>query len=135
MLRKMVNLLWIAMLLAATGGSAALASGEIAEQEGLECAICHDDPEIAKLSDRGRYFQYMRTLEGYELVVQQFGRCTYCHVKDPGSLDLTKDGYRFRWMMEDMEGLRVWLEENHPKPLDEGDQNSQTDSEPENDKG
>jgi len=28
-------------------------------------------------------------------------------------------GDRFRWMMEDMEGLKAWLEENHPSPTKE----------------
>ena len=34
---------------------------------------------------------------------------------------LTREGQRFYWMMEDMQGLRAWLEENHPSPKTEAD--------------
>ena len=109
----------------AAAGMPAPASGseKIGEQEGLECQVCHANVEAAAetLTDRGLYYQYLRTLEGYEQLLQRFENCTYCHADGAGSKGLTPDGYRFRWMMEDMVGLRAWLEEHHPRPRDEGD--------------
>ncbi len=100
----------IVLLLPVTTG----ASEDIASQEELDCPVCHQDPEGELLTDQGRYYGLMRTLEGYRQVVDQFGGCGYCHVPDVGSNDFTREGLRFRWMMEDMKGLRAWLEENHP---------------------
>jgi len=89
-------------------------SEEIAQQEELECQVCHADPESELLTDQGLYFQYLGTLDGYDQVMGRFGSCTYCHVDEPGSLQLTQEGLRFRWMMEDMTGLQAWLAANHP---------------------
>ena len=99
----------------------AFASEEIAASEGdKECSVCHVDVETDLLTDRGKYYQMMRTLEGYEAVLERFGECTYCHVKEAGSLAMTDEGQRFKWMMEDMKGLKAWLAERHPKA--EGDE-------------
>jgi hypothetical protein len=105
------------LVLIATG--MATGSEEIAEQQELECTVCHGDNEGSLLTDQGRYFQYLGTLEGFEQVIEKFGHCSYCHVREAESVELTREGFRFRWMMEDMEGLKDWLEENHPKPADE----------------
>lgn len=97
-------------------GPPAFASEEIAKTENLKCTECHSDAKSGDLIDPGHYYQYMRTLDGCESVIERFGRCTYCHLAEPGSMQLTREGHRFRWMMEDMQGLRAWLEENHPRP-------------------
>jgi hypothetical protein len=102
-----------------SGVASSGASEAIAEQEGMACSVCHVDPETDRLTDQGRYYQSMRSLSGFEAVVQKFGRCAYCHVQEAGSLELTEEGNRFRWMMEDMEGLRAWLDENHPRPAEQ----------------
>ena len=97
-------------------GTALIATEEVSEQEGLECQVCHADPERSAetLTDQGLYYQYMRTLTGYEQVLQQFESCAYCHVEKAGARTLTPAGHRFRWMMEDMIGLHAWLDEYHP---------------------
>ena len=93
---------------------------EVAAAESVECAVCHVEDEQSLLTDQGRYFQYLGTLDGFEAVIDRFGSCSYCHVQEADSVELTREGVRFRWMMEDMEGLKAWLEENHPQPA-EGD--------------
>lgn len=105
------------------------ASEEVAEQMSLECAVCHQESDEANLllTDQGKYYQLMETLEGFDLVMEQFGHCNYCHVPEAGSKALTREGLRFEWMMEDMTGLRQWLEDAHPKPAEKS---SATDSEP-----
>ena len=103
----------------ALAGVSVQASEETAEQEGLECQVCHADQGTELLTDQGRYFQYMGNLDGFGPVMERFGSCIYCHVQEADSVDLTREGYRFRWMMEDMEGLKAWLEENHPSPTKE----------------
>ena len=117
----------LALLLAA--GSPLDADEMIAEREGLECAVCHqecDDDEVL-LTDQGRYYQLLDTLEGYELVLERFGECGYCHVAEAGSTSLTREGLRFQWMMEDMVGLRHWLDDAHPKRSDEAVAETETD--------
>jgi len=101
------------------GIKATNASEEIAEEQDLACDVCHVDPEADQLTDRGRYFEYLRTLEGYEAVIERFGRCIFCHVQEAGSEEFTQEGMRFRWMMDNMQGLKTWLDENHPHPTEE----------------
>lgn len=106
------------------------ATDEIGAQEETDCALCHLDPEqgAETLTDQGLYYQYMKTLDGYGQVLERFDRCTYCHVDRAGDQALTPQGHRFRWMMDDMAGLRAWLEENHPRPEnDEGGEDSSDD--------
>ena len=93
-----------------------MATEKIGEQEEIECQVCHADSErtAETLTDQGLYYQYMRTLTGYDQVLQQFESCTYCHVERAGATTLTSDGHRFRWMMEDMIGLHAWLDQYHP---------------------
>jgi hypothetical protein len=97
------------------------ASEEIASEQGLECQLCHGDQGTGFLTDQGRYFQYMGSLDGFDQVTEQFGSCLYCHVQEADSIKLTREGQRFYWMMEDMQGLKAWLEENHPSPEAEVD--------------
>ncbi len=101
--------------LALTGGIGVLqATEEIADSEKLECAVCHEPPDSELLTDRGKYYELMRSLEGFESVIEKFESCSYCHAREPGSDELTRDGVRFDWMMRDMKGLRAWLDEYHP---------------------
>lgn len=108
------TILLLALLLtAALGSGPALASNEIATKEGLTCAVCHDKPGSRLLTDKGKYYESQRSLEGYDQVTA-FAECTGCHVRKPGSHKLTATGKRFAGAVHDMAGLRKWLEENHP---------------------
>jgi len=107
--------LTLAMVLSwALGGGQAQASNQIAKRENLDCTVCHDKPGSKLLTDGGKYYEEMRTLHGYDEVVSAFSQCTSCHVKKPGSKELTERGERYSWVVKDMEGLRQWLKENHP---------------------
>jgi hypothetical protein len=107
--------LTVAMALSwALGGGQAQASNKIAKKESLECTVCHDKPGSKLLTDRGKYYEEMRTLDGYNDVVVAFSQCTSCHVKKPGSQELTERGQQYAFVVHDMEGLRQWLRENHP---------------------
>jgi hypothetical protein len=98
----------------AAAGNEAQASNKIAKKEGLECTVCHDKPGSKLLTDRGKYYEEMRSLDGYGDVVVAFSKCTSCHVKKPGSKRLTERGQIYAFVASDMEGLRQWLRENHP---------------------
>jgi len=107
--------LTVAMALSwALGGGQAQASNKIAKKESLQCTVCHDKPGSKLLTDRGKYYEEMRTLDGYNEVILAFSRCTSCHVKKPGSKELTERGQAYAFVAHDMEGLRQWLRENHP---------------------
>ena len=54
-------------------------------------------------------------LEGFAEISSSFGKCTACHVRKPGSTKLTRQGKRFQWMIEDMEGLRDLVLSEHPE--------------------
>ena len=99
----------------AAGGGPAQASNKIAKHEGLECTVCHDKPGSKLLTDRGKYYEEMHSLAGYDEVVASFAKCTTCHENKPGSKQLTERGQRYAWVVNDMEGLREWLKENHPQ--------------------
>ncbi len=107
----------IALLAIAVGYQAvpeASASNTIAKREALACTNCHDKPGSKLLTDRGKYYELMSSLEGYDELEATFSECTTCHVRKPGSLKLTKKGKQFQWMLEDMEGLREMLLGLHP---------------------
>lgn len=95
-----------------------LASGteKLGKQEGLSCTTCHDKPGSKLLTDKGKYYESMRTLSGFEDLKATFGACTSCHVSKPGSKKLTTQGRNFRELVKDMEGLREWMKQNHPTP-------------------
>ncbi|HBL29770.1 MAG TPA: hypothetical protein DD490_23285, partial [Acidobacteria bacterium] len=61
--------------LAATLGAPAQASNQIAEDTGLTCTVCHDKPGSRRLTDKGKYFEATRTLDGYEQLTD-FASCT-----------------------------------------------------------
>lgn len=99
--------------LAAVLGEPARASNQIAKDTGITCTECHDKPGSRRLTDKGLYFEATRTLDGYQQLTD-FAECTSCHVRKPGSKKLTATGRRFAGAVRDMDGLRRWLEENHP---------------------
>lgn len=106
-------LLLAVLITAALGSGPVLASNAIAEKEGLACTICHDKPGSRLLTDRGKYYESFGNLDGYDQIAA-FAECTGCHVRKPGSRKLTSTGKRFAWAVQDMEGLRKWLEQEHP---------------------
>lgn len=99
-----------------------LASGteKIGKEQGVSCTVCHDKPGSKLLTDRGKYFETMRTLSGFEELKATFGACTSCHVTKPGSKKLTAKGKEFQEMVADMEGLDTWMKEHHPEAPKEG---------------
>jgi len=101
------------LVLAWTNG---LAGEKIAEQEGIECATCHGKPGSKRLNDKGKYYETLRTLDGYAELIATFGRCTHCHVGKPGSRKLTKAGKRLSVVVNDMKEVREWVKRYHPTP-------------------
>ncbi len=92
----------------------ATASEEIAVKEGgLACTTCHDKPGSKLYTDRGKYYEVLGTLEGYDQVVEAFQGCTNCHVTEPGSGELTEQGQLMYQAIGDMEALRDWLLASH----------------------
>ena len=92
------------------------ATKAIGNQEGMECTSCHDKPGSKLMTDQGKYYELMGSLDGYDQLETDFGKCTTCHVKTPGSKKLTKTGKKYQSLTEDMEGLKDWLMEPHPTP-------------------
>lgn len=92
----------------------AFASEEVAKQEGLVCTVCHDKPGSKLLTDRGKYFEVMRGMDGFDDIEASFQSCTYCHRRRPGSLKLTKTGDQFLTLAGDMAGLLEWMRGRHP---------------------
>jgi hypothetical protein len=96
--------------------SLAFGTEALGKQEKLQCTACHDKPGSKLLTDQGKYYETTRTMAGFEELKATFGACTSCHVAKPGSQKLTREGKRFQAMVDDMAGLRVWMEEHHPTP-------------------
>jgi hypothetical protein len=107
------------------GGSWLLASEEIAKSENLRCTACHDKPGSKLLTDKGKYFETVRSMEGFDQLQAEFGRCTHCHVSKPGSDKLTKEGKKLAEVVNDMTELKAWLAEKHPKSEEEEDEKSE----------
>lgn len=105
----------------------ASATKAMAQQENLECTSCHDKPGSKLLTDRGLYYELMGSFDGYAQLQGKFERCTSCHSKKPGSKKLTETGEKYKFVADDMEGLRTWLMEQHPRPA-EKKQEQQPDS-------
>lgn len=104
------------LAVAALATTGALASEKIGRETGKDCVACHDKPGSKLLTDRGKYFEAMHTLDGYDQVKASFGQCTSCHVRKPGSKKLTRKGQQMASMVKDMAALREWLQQNHPTP-------------------
>ncbi|MEJ2084999.1 MAG: hypothetical protein P8Y44_04885 [Acidobacteriota bacterium] len=96
----------------------AWATKAIAEQENLQCTSCHDKPGSKLLTDKGMYYEMIGSLAGFENLDKEFERCTTCHSKKPGSKKLTETGEKYKFVVDDMEGLRIWLMEQHPTPAE-----------------
>ncbi len=90
------------------------ASEELAESTGMVCTACHDKPGSKRLTDQGKYFELMRTMDGYDDLEASFGQCTFCHRRKPGSKKLTKAGKGFATALGNMEALVEWVSELHP---------------------
>ena len=91
------------------------ASNAISKKEnGMVCTTCHDKPGSKLLTDQGKYYELMGDLDGLAQLESEFSKCTRCHKRKPGSTKLTSVGERYRWMIEDMQGLKSWLQEQHP---------------------
>jgi cytochrome c553 len=106
------------LLLAAAGllvsAAPTRASEKLAADTGLKCTSCHDKPGSKLLTDRGKFFEMRRSIEGFDAIRSSFGRCTSCHARTPGSARLTKKGRQMSEMVKDMAELQQWLKENHP---------------------
>ena len=99
----------------ACGGSQVLATEGIAkEQGGMKCTACHDKAGSKLLTDQGKFYETMGTVDGYSDIKGTFGRCTTCHVNKPGSTKLTKQGKKLTSVIADMDELREWLSKEHP---------------------
>lgn len=99
-------------------GAATLATEKIAEQEGVDCTVCHEKVGSKHFTDKGKYYETLRTFEGYDKLTEKFGNCLHCHKRKPGSKRLTKEGKRVRKVVRDMQGLFEWLKEGHTGPLE-----------------
>ena len=104
-----------AVLALAFTASPALASDAIAEELGkMKCTACHDKAGSKLLTDQGKFYEFMGTVDGYSEIKGTFGRCTTCHVNKPGSTKLTKKGEKLSSVIADMDELREWLSKEHP---------------------
>jgi hypothetical protein len=83
-------------VLALLGTSAILASEDIAKKEGQKCTACHDKAGSKLLTSKGKYYEYKKTLAGYDDVLKQYKKCTTCHAKEPGSTKLTAKGQEMK---------------------------------------
>ena len=113
-MKKIALMSLLVVMLAAPAG----ASDDLGRELQTECTVCHDKPGSKLLTDRGKYYETLRTFEGYDKVTEVFGACTTCHESKPGSSEMTETGQRFADLVDDMEELRRWLETEHP-PADE----------------
>jgi hypothetical protein len=89
---------WIlsALTLAGLATLPVLATEQIASKEGVKCTVCHEKRGRPEFSDKGKYYEYKRTLEGYDVIVRKFKKCTLCHVKEPGNSQLTHTGMELK---------------------------------------
>ncbi len=92
----------------------AYASEELAESESMACTVCHHKPGSKRLTDQGKYFELMRSMDGYADLESSFGKCTFCHRRKPGSKKLTRAGKGFANALGNMQALVEWVQELHP---------------------
>ncbi|QQR75055.1 MAG: hypothetical protein IPJ17_05595 [Holophagales bacterium] len=106
----------VALLAAATllPAHPAAATDAMAKSTQLACTACHDKPGSKLLTAKGKYFETMGSLDGYEALEVAFKDCTACHVAKPGSSKLTAKGKEFAGLVKDMKGLAEWLKSAHP---------------------
>jgi formate-dependent nitrite reductase cytochrome c552 subunit len=113
--RILIPALAAAAALAPFLSTGASGSDEIAAKERISCTACHDKPGSKLLTDEGKFYEVMRTTDGFEALEKTFGRCTSCHDTRPGSQELTEKGEQFRALVTDMEGLAEWMKQHHPE--------------------
>ncbi len=113
---KTLGIVVLAVAASLALASFAAASEKLAKDTGQQCVACHDKPGSKLLTDRGKYFEARKTLDGYDQIRSSFGRCTACHVRKPGSTKLTKRGAQFAENAKDMTDLKRWLDEGHAMP-------------------
>ena len=101
-------------LVAALAATPATATDAMATATGLACTACHDKPGSKLLTSKGKYYELMGDLEGYDQLHAAFKDCMACHVAKPGSKKLTAEGKKFADLVKNMEGLRAWLATAHP---------------------
>jgi hypothetical protein len=101
-----------------TLGAGTLATEKLARKENADCTVCHKKSGGKKLTDKGKYYETLRTFNGYDKLTEKFGNCLYCHKHKPGSKRLTKEGKRIAKVVKDMNGLFEWLQEGHTGPLE-----------------
>ena len=116
------GLIAVTAVFSLTLGGIAVATPETGETTELDCTVCHDKPGSKLLTDEGKYYEVMGSLDGFDGVVSVFGECTSCHVKKPGSLKLTQNGRRFKRLVGDMEGVKEFIGEEHPFPPGDGEE-------------
>ncbi len=106
----------VALVAAALTAGASLANERIASTTKTTCTSCHDKPGSKRLTDTGKYYETVKTLDGYAALNASFGRCTTCHDTKPGSQKLTRRGTQFAAFAKDMPALNQWMREGHPIP-------------------
>ena len=92
----------------------AMASQPIADDTGLACTACHDKPGSKLLTGRGKFFELMGTVEQYDALAAEYGDCTACHARKPGSTRLTARGREAKERLGDMAGVCRELREHPP---------------------
>lgn len=102
------------LLLTWLGLSPVQATEAIGKTKNLECTVCHDKPGSKLLTDKGKYYEVVGSLSGFEELRLNFGECTVCHAAKPGSQTLTKAGKQFQRAFADMEDLRAFVMKEHP---------------------
>jgi hypothetical protein len=105
----------LALLLASGAAQPAAATEKLAQDSHVACTTCHDKPGSRLLTDQGKYFELMRSFDGFTEIQATMGACTTCHVRKPGSHKLTGKGKQFRETVQSMPGLRDFVMKSHPK--------------------
>ncbi len=104
----------VAAALSLLFAGSAFATEDLAESSGLACTACHDKEGSKRLNDQGKYFELMRSMDGYADLEASFGKCTFCHRRKPGSKKLTRAGKGFANALDNMEALVEWVKVRHP---------------------
>jgi cytochrome c2 len=95
-MNRSIRLALTAAAIAALAILPALATDELAEKERVRCRACHVKSGSKLLSDKGKYYEHKRSFEGYDQILRKFKKCTVCHVKEPGSAELTHSGMELK---------------------------------------
>ena len=104
----------------------ARAGENLSKEEGVSCTTCHDKPGSKLLTDKGKYYELMRTFDGFDEIKSTFGRCTHCHIAKPGSKKLTAEGREMAKVANGMPELREWIRSQHPESEEQEEQQDET---------